>query len=127
MVAQYTSAALVTENRLRAYPASVQSMPTSAGMEDHVSMGVHAAHKFAEVVRNTREVLAIEALCAAQGLDLLETTTGPAVEEARRVVRERSARLDEDRALSGDIAAMADSIAREVLIAAVRMRLPELS
>ena len=127
MVAQYASAALVTENRLRAYPASVQSMPTSAGMEDHVSMGVHAAHKFADVVRNTREALAIEALCAAQGLDLLETTTGPGVEEARRVVRERSARLDEDRALSGDIAAMADAIAREVLIAAVRVRLPELS
>jgi histidine ammonia-lyase len=127
MVAQYTSAALVTENRMRAYPASVQSMPTSAGMEDHVSMGVHAAHKFAEVVRNTRDALAIEALCAAQGLDLLQTATGPAVEEARRVVRERSARLDEDRALSADIAAMADSIAREVLIAAVRMRVPELS
>jgi histidine ammonia-lyase len=66
-------------------------------------------------------------LCAAQGLDLLDAKTGPGVEEARRVVRERSARLDEDRALSGDIAAMADSIAREVLIAAVRMRLPELS
>jgi histidine ammonia-lyase len=127
MVAQYTSAALVTENRLRAFPASVMSVPTSAGMEDHVSMGVHAAHKFADVVRNTREALAIEALCAAQGLDLLETTAGPGVEEARRVVRERSARLDEDRALAGDIAAMADAIAREVLIAAVRMRLPELA
>src|SRR5205085_782446 len=127
MVAQYTSAALVTENRLRSFPASVESVPTSAGMEDHVSMGVHAAHKLADVVRNTREVLAIEALCAAQGLDLLETTTGPGVEEARRVVRERSARLDDDRALSGDIAAIADTIAREVLIAAVRVRLPELS
>jgi len=127
MVAQYTSAALVTENRLRAFPASVMSVPTSAGMEDHVSMGAHAAHKFADVVRNTREVLAIEALCAAQGLDLLETTAGPGVEEARRVVRERSARLDEDRALAGDITAMADAIGREVLIAAVRMRLPELA
>jgi len=108
MVAQYTSAALVTENRLRAFPAS-------------------AAHKLTDVVRNTREVLAIEALCAAQGLDLLETTTGPGVEEARRVIRERSARLDDDRSLSGDIAAVADTIAREVLIAAVRLRLPELS
>ena len=78
-------------------------------------------------MRNTREVLAIEALCAAQGLDLLDATAGPGVEEARRVVRERSPRLDEDRALSGDIAAMADTIAREVLIAAVRVRLPELA
>src|SRR5207244_8469289 len=90
MVAQYTAAALVTENRLRAFPASVESISTSAGMEDHVSMGVHAAHKFADVVRNTREVLAIEALCAAQGLVLLETTTGPGAEGARRVVRARS-------------------------------------
>jgi histidine ammonia-lyase len=127
MVAQYTAAALVTENRLRAFPASVESVPTSAGMEDHVSMGVHAAHKLVDVVRNTREVLAIEALCAAQGLDLLDTVTGPGIEEARRVVRERSARVDEDRALSGEISAMADAIARDVLIAAVRMRLPELS
>ncbi len=91
-----------------------------------MSMGVHAAHKLVDVVRNTREVLAIEALCAAQGLDLLEARTGPGVEEARRVVRERSARVDEDRSLSGEIGVMADAIGREVLIAAVRMRLPEL-
>src|SRR5207237_976607 len=96
MVAQYNAAALVTENRLRSFPASVESLPTSAGMEDHVSMGVHAAHKLTEVVRNTRDVLAIEALCGAQGLDLLGATTGPGIEEARRVVRERSARLVED-------------------------------
>src|SRR2546422_3449172 len=126
MVAQYTAAALLAEDRLRAVPASVQSIPTSAGMEDHVSMGVHAAHKVAEIARNTRDVLAIEALSAAQGLDLLEARTGPGVEEARRVVRERSAQVDEDRSLSAEIGAMADAIAREVLIAAVRMRLPEL-
>ena len=127
MVAQYTAAALVTENRMRSFPASVESLPTSAGMEDHVSMGVHAAHKLAEVVRNTRDVLAIEALCATQGLDLLETTTAPAIEEARRVVRERSGRLEADRSLAGDIANMSDAIAREVFIAAVRVRLPELA
>jgi histidine ammonia-lyase len=72
-------------------------------------------------------LLAIEALFAAQGLDLLEATTAPGVEEARRVVRERSPRVDADRALSGDIAAMADAIAREVLISAVRARVPELA
>jgi len=72
-------------------------------------------------------VLAIEALCATQGLDLLETTTAPAVEEARRVVRERSGRLEADRSLAGDIANMSDAIAREVFIAAVRVRLPELA
>jgi histidine ammonia-lyase len=127
MVAQYTAAALVTENRLRAFPASVESLPTSAGMEDHVSMGVHAAHKLVDVVQNTREVLAIEALCAAQGLDLIDASTGAGVEEARRVVRERSPRVEEDRALAAEIASMADAFAREVMIAAVRMRLPELA
>ncbi|HET8569794.1 MAG TPA: histidine ammonia-lyase [Candidatus Limnocylindria bacterium] len=127
MVAQYAAAALVTENRLRAFPASVESLPTSAGMEDHVSMGVHAAHKLAEVVRNTRDVLAIEALCAAQGLDLLGLRSTAAIEAARAVVRERSPRLVEDRALSGDIAAMADVIAREVLVAAVRHHVEDLA
>src|SRR5205085_5549299 len=96
IVAQYTSAALVTQNRLRVLPASAHSIPTSAGMEDHVSMGVHAAHKFADVVRNTREVLAIEALCAAQGLDLLHATGAPGVEEARHVVREHVPALARD-------------------------------
>ena len=126
MVAQYTAAALVTENRLRSFPASVESLPTSAGMEDHVSMGTHAAHKLAAVVRNTRDVLAIEALCAAQGIDLLHATGTPGVEEGRRVVRERVAMLGRDRVLAPDITAIAEVIGREVLLAAVRARLPDL-
>ncbi len=127
MVAQYTAAALVTENRLRSFPASVESLPTSAGMEDHVSMGTHAAHKLAAVVRNTRDVLAIEALCAAQGLDLLGVTTAPGIEEARHVVRERVAALARDRVLTPDIATIADVIARDVLVAGVRVRVPDLA
>jgi len=127
MVAQYTAAALVTENRLRAFPASVESLPTSAGMEDHVSMGVHAAHKLAAVVRNTRDVLAIEALCAAQGLDLLGATTAPGVEEARHVIRERVPPLGRDRVLAPDIAAISEIIGREVLLTGVRARVPELA
>src|SRR5881409_3286054 len=127
MVAQYTAAALLAEDRLRAVPASVQSIPTSAGMEDHVSMGVHAAHKVAEIARNTRDVLAIEALCAAQGIDLLHATTASGTEEARRVIRERVATLGRDRVLAPDIAAIAEVIARERLLAGVRARLPDLS
>jgi len=127
MVAQYTAAALVTENRLRSFPASVESMPTSAGMEDHVSMGTHAAHKLAAVVRNTRDVLAIEALCAAQGLDLLSAITAPGVEDARRVVREHVPTLVRDRVLAPDIEAISDLIKREVLVAGVRVRLPDLA
>ena len=127
MVAQYTAAALITENRLRSFPASVESVPTSAGMEDHVSMGTHAAHKLAAVTRNTRDVLAIEALCAAQGLDLLAATAGPGVEDARRVVREHVPVLERDRVLSPDIETIADMIEREVLVAGVRERLPDLA
>jgi histidine ammonia-lyase len=126
MVAQYTAAALVTENRLRAFPASVESLPTSAGMEDHVSMGVHAAHKLVAVLRNTRDVLAIEALCAAQGLDLIGATTSSGLEETRRVIRESSPRVDDDRALSGDIARMSEIIARETLLTDIEQLVPEL-
>ena len=126
MVAQYTAAALVTDNRLRAFPASVESVPTSAGMEDHVSMGLHAALKLADVVRNTRDVLAIEGLCAAQGLDLLGMRSAPPVEAARAVVREHSPRLAEDRALAPDIAAVSDAIARDVLVASVRHHVEDL-
>ena len=120
MVAQYTAAALVAENRLRSMPASVESIPTSADMEDHVSMGVHAAHKLAAVVRNTRDVLAIESLCAVQGLDLLGKSSSSALEAARRVVREHVAHLDADRPLSPDIAVMADVIERDLIATAVR-------
>lgn len=119
MVAQYTAAALVAENRLRAMPASVESIPTSADMEDHVSMGVHAAHKLAAVVRNTRDVLAIESLCAAQGIDLLSATSSVALEAARRVIREHVPMLQADRALAPDIATMRDVIARDLLATAV--------
>jgi histidine ammonia-lyase len=127
MVAQYTAAALVTENRLRSFPASVESLPTSAGMEDHVSMGVHAAHKLAAVVRNTRDVLAIEALCAAQGLDLIDARVGPGAQEARRVIREHVPGLAHDRVLAPDVVAVGDLIAKELLIAAVHVRVPDLS
>ena len=127
MVAQYTAAALVAENRLRSMPASVESIPTSADMEDHVSMGVHAAHKLAAVVRNTRDVLAIEALCAAQGIDLLAATTSVALEAARRVIREHVTRLGTDRALAPDIATMRDVISRDLLATAVRHAAGELA
>jgi len=120
MVAQYTAAALVAENRLRAMPASVESISTSADMEDHVSMGVHSAHKLAAVVTNTRDVLAIESLCAAQGLDLLGMTSSAAVEAARRVVRERVPKLEVDRPLAPDISTMREVIARDLLATAVR-------
>jgi histidine ammonia-lyase len=127
MVAQYTAAALVAEDRMRAVPAAIQSIPTSAGMEDHVSMGVHAALKLAAVVRNVRDVLAIEALSAAQGLDLLRMRSSEPLEAAKGIVREQSTFVDDDRSLAPDVVRMSDAISRELLIAGVRQRLPDLS
>ena len=70
MIAQYTAAAIVSENKVLAHPAAVDSIPTSANQEDHVSMGTIGARKARTILLNLRRVLAIELLCAAQGLDL---------------------------------------------------------
>ena len=70
MIAQVTAAALVSENKVLAHPASVDSIPTSANKEDHVSMGNHAIRKALEIIKNTETVLAIELMCACQGLEL---------------------------------------------------------
>ena len=69
MIGQYTAAALVSENKVLAHPASVDSIPTSANQEDHVSMGTHACRKARAIFENTLIVLAIELVSAAQGLD----------------------------------------------------------
>jgi histidine ammonia-lyase len=112
MIAQYTAASLVSENKVLAHPASVDSIPTSANQEDHNSMGSIAAHKLLQVLRNARTVLAIELMVAAQGLDMARAhpktgkpmISGKGVEAAHRAVRERIPRLRQDRVLAGDIA-----------------------
>jgi histidine ammonia-lyase len=107
MVAQYTAAALVSENKILAHPASVDSIPSSAGREDHVSMGVHAAHKLREVIVNSGTVLAIESLCAAQGIDVHRPLrAGPGVEATHAVIRQRVPHMHEDRPLGKDIDAV---------------------
>lgn len=105
MMAHVTAAALVSENKVLAHPASVDSIPTSAAKEDHVSMGVHAARKGAEVVRNVADVLAIEALCAAQALDFRRPLQpGRGVRAAHRAIRRHVAHMDTDRVLADDVA-----------------------
>jgi len=104
MLAHVTAAALVAENKILAHPASVDTIPTSAGKEDHVAMGAHGARQAAAIVDHATTVLAIELLCAAQGVEFhrpLRASAG--VEAARGAVRRRVPRLDADRVLSVDI------------------------
>lgn len=98
MLGQVTAAALASENKLLASPASVDSLPTSGGKEDHVSMSALAARKAAAVVVNARRILAVEYLCAAQGLDLLRPLSPAAgTGRAHALLRERVPMLREDR------------------------------
>ncbi len=116
MLAQYTAAALVTENRTMCFPASVDSIPTSAGQEDHVSMGATAARKAAAIVTNTERVIAIEALTASQALDLrAPLQPAEATAAARALVRDVSPYLDEDRTLAPDIEAVRALVASGAL------------
>jgi histidine ammonia-lyase len=111
MIAQYTAAALVSENKVLAHPASVDSIPTSANKEDHVSMGTIAARKCRSVVENAEHVLAIELLCGCQALDLLTRgEPGRGTGAAYRTVRKSVDRLDRDRVLAKDIEAVAELI-----------------
>jgi histidine ammonia-lyase len=104
MVSQYTAAALVSENKVLCHPASVDSIPTSANQEDHVSMGVTAARKCRDVLANAEVVLAIELLCAAEGLDFRRPlTAGPAIEVVHSLVRRHVAHLNDDRPMYRDI------------------------
>jgi histidine ammonia-lyase len=104
MMAQVTAAALVSENKVLCHPASTDSIPSSAGKEDHVSMGSISARKCAQIAENVRTVLAIEALVAAQALDLrLPLQAGIGVRAAHRALRERIPTLTEDRVLHDDI------------------------
>src|SRR5512138_3940593 len=107
MIAQVTSAAVVSENKVLCHPASVDSIPSSAGREDHVSMGMTAALKARQVVENVRTCLAIELLVAAQAIDL-RAPLRPAAKVAEAHARIRSAvpHLDEDRELHRDVEAV---------------------
>jgi histidine ammonia-lyase len=108
MLAQYTAASLVSENKVLAHPASVDTIPTSGKQEDHVSMGWTAVRKLREVTANVRTCLAVEILCAAQGIDLREDIAAPSVASAaaHAVVRAQVPRMDVDREVSGQIAAV---------------------
>jgi histidine ammonia-lyase len=112
MISQYVQAALVAENRILAHPASVDSVPTSGSQEDHVSMGWGAGRKLLTVVDNVRRVLAIEILCAVQGIEFRSPVqASPANLRVMELVRGRVPRLTVDRPLSEEIEVVAVMIA----------------
>jgi histidine ammonia-lyase len=119
MMAQVTAAALASECKTLSVPACVDTIPTSAGKEDHVSMGPIAARKLESVVANLARVLAIEAAAAARGIDLREHQTSPALTRVHAKIREYVAPFTGDRSMTAELEALAGAIARgELRIAA---------
>ncbi len=104
MIPQVTAAALVSENKQKAYPASVDSIPTSANQEDHVSMAAHGARRLLGMADNAAGVIGIELLAAAQGCDFhAPLTSSDALEAVRKTVRRAVPSLSDDRHLHPDL------------------------
>ncbi|MCA9647774.1 MAG: aromatic amino acid lyase, partial [Myxococcales bacterium] len=121
MIAQVASASLVSENKVLTHPSSVDSIPSSAGKEDHVSMGSIGARKLSMVVENVRRCIAIELLTAAAGLDQrAPLTPGRGVQRVHELIRAEVAPLDEDRVLYPDIERVSELIRSGALDAAVQ-------
>jgi histidine ammonia-lyase len=124
MIPQVTAAALVSENKQKAYPASVDSIPTSANQEDHVSMAAHGARRLAGMVENAMAVLGIELLAAAQGCDFhAPLTSSGALEAVRALTRAQIPHLDDDRHFHPDMEA-ANALVRSGAVIAAAGELP---
>jgi histidine ammonia-lyase len=125
MIVQYTAAALATENKVLAHPASVDTIPTSANVEDHVSMGVTAGLKLRQILENVEGILAIEILCAAQGVDFRrealgpETPLGRGTAAAYALVRKNVPFVERDTLLNGYIESVRRELRGGALVAAV--------
>lgn len=118
MILQYVAAALVSENKVLSHPASVDSIPTSAGQEDHVSMGNAAGLQALQVLANAERTLAIELLAGAQAIEFLAPLKpGEGVQAVHDVIRSLSPRLEEDRSLSEDIERVAVAIREGAVVA----------
>jgi histidine ammonia-lyase len=116
MLAQVTAAALTSENKVLSHPASVDSIPTSGNQEDHVSMGMGSALKLNQIMENVEHVIAIELLCAAQGIDFHRPLRpGVGSRRAHQLIRDRVTRLTQDRILAPDIRMMRDLVASGAL------------
>ena len=120
MIAQVTAAALVSENKVLAHPASVDSIPSSANREDHVSMGTIAARKARMILEHVETVIGIELMCAAQAIDLRRPlTSNPSIELAHKAIRQKISPLEEDRFLQNDIEVATKLVRDGVLVSVV--------
>ena len=121
MMPQVTAAALVSENKVLAHPASVDSITTSGNKEDYVSMGMHASIKLRRVVENARNTLAIEAMAAAQALDFLAPLkTSKPLQHAHAAIRSVCPTMEKDRVMYQDFARISGLIAAGRLAEVVR-------
>jgi histidine ammonia-lyase len=128
MIPQVTAAALVSENKQRAYPASVDSIPTSANQEDHVSMAAHGARRLAPMAENAIAVIAIEWLCAAQGCDFhAPLTTSAPLAAVHALLRAQVPHLNDDRHITPDMQAAIHLVRSGALIDSARVALPAIA
>lgn len=128
MIIQYAAAALVSENKVLSHPACVDSIPSSCNQEDHVSMGTISARKAREIMLNTRKVLAMELLCACQGIDLRgRKKLGKGTAAAYTLIREKVPMLESDREVYLEINECEQLIIREVLTSKVESIIGELN
>jgi len=124
MVAQYTAAALVSENKVYSHPASVDSIPVSADQEDYVSMGAGAALKLRQVLDNTASVLAIHLMCAAQAIDFRQPLKpGKGTDAAHKAIRKQVDFLKEDRPLYVDIDKLTEMVRKNTIVNAVEQQI----
>ena len=127
MIAEVTTAALMSENKHIAMPCVTDSTPTSANQEDHVSMAAHGARRLSQMVANLNVILGVEAICAAQGIDFrAPLTTSPPLRRAHARLRQEVATLGDDRYLAPDLAAAADLMRAGAFAAAAEISLPTL-
>lgn len=119
MIAEVTTAALMSENKHLAHPCSTDSTPTSANQEDHVSMAAHAARRLGRMVQNLAHILGVEAMCAAQGVEFrAPLLTSPPLQRVLAAIRAEIAPLEDDRYMAPDLAAAADLVLSGRLVAA---------
>ena len=117
MIAEVTTAALMSENKHLANPCSTDSTPTSANQEDHVSMAAHAARRLARMNRNLNGIIGVELMCAAQGIEFrAPLKTSDALQQAMVTIRADIPAIEQDRYLAGDIAHASELVASGVLL-----------